>query len=230
MLEALLPAAATVVSTRGDREEPLFREEEQAIADAVEKRRREFVTGRACAHEALERLGIPATPVLPGPRGEPRWPLGIVGSITHCEGYRACALARTEDLASLGIDAEADAPLPDGLLADIALPAERRLLGELAGLRPGCSWDRLLFCVKESIYKAWFPLTETWLGFEDAVVTIDPERGRFSARLLVPTPADAGRDLSHLTGRWSARDGLLLAAVTVPVIATGDLGRSGSPE
>jgi 4'-phosphopantetheinyl transferase EntD len=230
MLEALLPPTAIVVSTATDREESLFQEEEQVIADSVEKRRREFVTGRACAHEALERLGVAPTPVLPGRKGEPRWPAGVVGSITHCEGYRACALARVEDLASLGIDAEPDGPLPAGLLSDIALPSERRWIGATAGLRPECNWDRLLFCVKESIYKAWFPLTEAWLGFEDAVVTIDPRRGTFFARLLVPTPSTAGRDLTRLTGRWSARDGLLFAAVAVPAAATGDLGRSGLPE
>lgn len=215
MLEALLPPTAVVVSTRTDREGPLFAEEERVVADAVEKRRREFVTGRACAHEALELLGVPAAPVPAGPKGEPRWPAGVVGSITHCDGYRACALSRAEDLASLGVDAEPDLPLPAGLLADIALPAERRRLAELAAAMPGCNWDRLLFCVKESIYKAWFPLTEAWLGFEDAAVTIDPGRGTFAARLLVPTPARAERDLGPLSGRWSACDGLLFAAVTV---------------
>ncbi len=230
MLEALLPSAAIVVSTRTDREERLFPEEEQAIAGAVEKRRREFAGGRACAHEALERLGVAATPVLPGPKGEPRWPAGVVGSITHCEGYRACALARVSDLASLGIDAEPDRPLPHGVLPDIALPAERRWIAALAAERPDCHWDRLLFCIKESIYKAWFPLTAAWLGFEDAVVSIDPEQGTFAARLLVPTPATAGRDLTRLAGRWSARDGLLLAALALPAAAGRDLSRSGLPE
>jgi 4'-phosphopantetheinyl transferase EntD len=215
MLESLLPPTAVVVSTRTDREGALFAEEEQVVADSVEKRRREFVTGRTCAHEALELLGVPAAPVLPGPKGEPRWPAGVVGSITHCDGYRACALSRARDHASLGVDAEPDRPLPAGLLADIALPAERRRLAELDGALPGGNWDRLLFCIKESIYKAWFPLTEIWLGFEDAAVTIDPGRGTFGARLLVPTPAKAGRDLSALSGRWSARDGLLFATVAV---------------
>ena len=58
------------------------------------------------------------------------------------------------------------------------------------------SWDRLLFSTKESVYKAWFPLAERWLGFEDARVTIDRDRGSFAARLLVPGPRLDGRELS----------------------------------
>jgi 4'-phosphopantetheinyl transferase EntD len=26
----------------------------------------------------------------------------------------------------------------------------------------------MLFCVKESVYEAWFPLTHRWLGFGEA--------------------------------------------------------------
>ena len=60
----------------------------------------------------------------PGAKREPLWPAGVVGSITHCDGYRAAAVARATDLATVGIDAEPHEPLPDGVLAAIALPAE----------------------------------------------------------------------------------------------------------
>lgn len=77
--------------------------------------------------------------------------------MTHCDGYGAAALVRLTDLASLGIDAEPDGPLPDGVLESIALPAEVALLRRLGGARPGVHWDRLLFSAKESVYKAWYP-------------------------------------------------------------------------
>ena len=131
LLEGLLPAAAVVVETREDRLNiELFPEEEQALGRAVEKRRREFITGRACAREALGRLGLPPAPIGSGAHGEPLWPAGVVGSITHCEGYRACAVARASDLGALGIDAEVDAPLPTGVWEAIAHGAERDLIGE----------------------------------------------------------------------------------------------------
>jgi enterobactin synthetase component D / holo-[acyl-carrier protein] synthase len=219
VLERILPSATVVVATTGDLEASLFPEEAAALGRPVEKRRREFVTARACARRALAQLGLPERAVPSGPRGEPVWPDGVVGSITHCAGYRACALARAEDVVTIGVDAELDAPLPAGLLPDVALPEERRRLGALAAADPLVSWDRLLFSIKESIYKAWFPLARQWLGFEDAAVTIDPQRGTFSAQLLVPGPTVRGAVLDGFAGRWLAEDGLLLAAVALPARA-----------
>ena len=217
MLEEILPAGTAVAEVRGDvADAVLFPEEEEAIGRAVEKRRREFRTGRACARMALAQLGIEPQGIASGPRGAPQWPAGVVGSISHCEGYRACALGRKADMLTIGIDAEPDAALPDGVLGDIALPEERRLLEELATEEPGVSWDRLLFSAKESVYKAWFPLTGRWLGFEDASLAIDRRRRSFSARLLVPGPTAGGLELSGFSGRWSVRDGIVLTAIALP--------------
>lgn len=213
MLERILPAGVAVVATHEDIDAPLHPEEEAVVARAVEKRRREFVTVRACAREAMAQLGRPPQAIPSGPRGEPLWPAGIVGSITHCDGYRAAALARAEDLMTLGVDAEPNRPLPDGLLGDIALPEEREQLRDLAREAPGVHWDRLLFSIKESIYKAWFPLAERWLGFEDAAVEIDRPGGSFSARLLVPGPVLQGGELGGFRGRWLVEGGLVLAAI-----------------
>jgi 4'-phosphopantetheinyl transferase EntD len=216
VLERILPANARVVARRDDLDAPLYPEEESVVARAVEKRRREFTTARACAHEALAQLGHAHQAIPSGPKGEPLWPAGIVGSITHCDGYRACALARADDLATLGVDAEPNQPLPDGLLGDIALPEEREWLRHLAGQAPGTHWDRLLFSIKESVYKAWFPLAERWLGFEDAVVSLDRGRGSFSAHLLVPGPRFGGAELRGFQGNWLVADGLVLAAIALP--------------
>lgn len=216
MLERILPAAATIVATAGERDVELFPEEEVAVGNAVEKRRREFVTARACAREALARLGLPAQPVPAGARGEPLWPAGVVGSITHCAGYRACAVAPASELLTVGVDAEVGEPLPAGLIGDVALPEERRWIERASAEDPAVNWDRLLFSIKESIYKAWFPLARSWLGFEDASVTIDRAGGTFSAHLLVPGPTLRGRKLDGFSGRWLAADGLLLSAIALP--------------
>jgi 4'-phosphopantetheinyl transferase EntD len=216
VLERILPAGVAVVSTRDDRDVSLYPEEEAAVERAVEKRRREFTTARACAHEALAQLGHPEQTVPAGPKGEPLWPEGIVGSITHCDGYRACAVARAEELVTVGVDAEPNQPLPEGLLGDIALPEEQGPLRDLSSRMPGTHWDRLLFSVKESIYKAWFPLAERWLGFEDAVVSIDLQRGSFSASLLVSGPLVNGVELRGFEGRWLVADGLVMAAIALP--------------
>jgi 4'-phosphopantetheinyl transferase EntD len=216
VLEQLLPEVAAVVSARQDREVELFPAEQEALGQAVEKRRREFITARACARDALGRLGIAPQPIPSGSRGEPVWPGGVVGSITHCAGYRACAVALDRDLTTIGIDAELAEPLPAGLIGDIALPEERRWIERLTAEDPGTCWDRLLFSIKESIYKAWFPLARSWLGFEDASVGIDPERGTFAAHLLVPGPTLNGRHLDGFSGTWMVAEGLVLSAIAVP--------------
>jgi 4'-phosphopantetheinyl transferase EntD len=216
MLERILPPSAVVRETRGELEAALYPEEEAIVERAVAKRRKEFTTARACAREALAELGKPPGAILSGTKGEPLWPPGIVGAITHCEGYRACALARSNELRSIGVDAEPDLPLPSGLLGDIALPEEREQLRELAQRAPATHWDRLLFSIKESVYKAWFPLTESWLGFEDATISIDLAKQSFSARLLVPGPLIDGGELGGFSGRWLADEGLVAAAIALP--------------
>lgn len=213
MIEAILPPGVVAAEARDDgAAAELHPEEERLLERAVEKRRREFATGRACAREALERLGVAPGPILRGERGEPLWPVGAIGSITHCHGYRGCAVARAGELLALGIDAEPHEPLPEPLIGDVAGAAEIAQLGALARSDPSVHWDRLLFCAKEAVYKAWFPLAERWLGFEDALLTIDPRAGAFSARLLVPGPLVAGAELRGFEGRWLRGDGLLLAA------------------
>jgi len=217
MIEQILPAEVASAEAFDDAAPAgLFPEEEAAVARAVAKRRSEFATGRACARAALARLGLPPAPIVPGERGAPRWPAGVAGSITHCAGYRAAAVARVGDVVSLGLDAEPNDVLPEGVLDHISLEQERAGLAGLGAAGPGVCWDRLLFCAKESVYKAWFPLTGRWLGFEQAVITFEPGAGTFAADLLEPGPVLDGRPLTRFTGRWLARDGLLLAAIAVP--------------
>ena len=215
MLELLLPPGVFVAATRAEIEAPLFREEELAVRSAVEGRRREFTTGRACAREALAGLGLPLTAIPADPSGAPRWPAAIVGSITHCMGYRAAAVGRAVDFDALGIDAEPNLRLPPGVLGAIALPAERERVRQLLREAPGPCWDRLLFSAKEAVFKAWFPLTGDRLDFEDAEVAFDVGEGRFSARLRAPCRGPEGGRRS-LAGRWGVGAGLLATAIALP--------------
>ena len=191
-------------------------EEEPLIARSVPKRRNEFVTVRHCARVAMEQLGVPPSPILKGEKGEPQWPRGVVGSLTHCEGYRAAVVGRSEVARSVGIDAEPHGVLPDRVLEAISLPDERR---EIAALPGGLHWDRILFCAKEATYKAWFPLTQRWLGFEDAHISFevdsDGSAGSFVSRILIDPAARSGPPLTELSGRWTVAGGLALTAIVL---------------
>lgn len=217
MIEEILPAAVSSAEAFADPPDALlFPDEEALVARAVEKRRREFATGRRCARAALGGLGIPPVPILAGERGMPRWPPGVVGSITHCPGYRAAAVARNRDLAAIGVDAEPNEALPQGVLDAVTLAGERARLPDLAVADPGICWDRLLFSAKESVYKAWFPLARCWLGFDDADITIGAAGGTFEVRLSVPAHRAGGCPLTGFAGRWLVRKGLIVTTVSIP--------------
>jgi 4'-phosphopantetheinyl transferase EntD len=215
LFDSLLPEGIAVAATRVEIEAQLFPEEEAALRRAVGSRCREFTTGRACARTALARLGLPgqAIPVAPG--GAPRWPRGVVGGITHCPGYRAAAVGRMGEFEAIGIDAEPKRSLPDGALGAIALPVERGRVRQLLREAPNVSWDRLLFSVKEAVYKTWFPLTGAKLGFEEAEVEFDLGADSFSVRLRVRDPARGG-DRPLLFGRWATGGGVLATAIALP--------------
>jgi 4'-phosphopantetheinyl transferase EntD len=95
VLASLLPPEVAVEEVFGDPEDAvLLPGEEAVVARAVDKRRREYTTTRHLARAALSRLGLPPVAIATGGNREPLWPAGIVGSITHCDGYRAVAVAR----------------------------------------------------------------------------------------------------------------------------------------
>ncbi|MFJ6694605.1 4'-phosphopantetheinyl transferase [Streptomyces sp. NPDC091272] len=216
MIEQLLSGPVVALDSFTDTgDDELFPEERAAVATAGAGRRREFTTVRHCARAALGGLGLPPVPLLPDAHGAPRWPDGVVGSMTHCRGYRAAAVARRGEVRSLGIDAEPHRPLRDGVLETVSVPGERERHAALARLHPAVCWDRLLFCAKEAVYKAWFPLTRTWLDFSDVRVTFDPAAGRFAAEVRDEVARGAQDAPASYTGRWTAGADLLLTAVVV---------------
>jgi 4'-phosphopantetheinyl transferase EntD len=164
----------------------------------------------------LGELGFPPVPILKGEKGEPCWPDGVVGSLTHCAGYRGAVVGREGAVRSVGVDAEPHDVLPDGVLDAISLPAER---AELAALPSGVHWDRILFCAKEATYKAWFPLTKRWLGFEDAHIIFGVDdsgsAGSFESTILIDGATLSGPPLSTLAGRWSVDRELVLTAIAL---------------
>lgn len=226
-MHALVPPSVTLVETECDVPTMLYPAEQSYIAAAVEKRRAEFTTVRYCAGRALRELGLERPVMVPGRHGEPAWPDGVVGSMTHCQGYRAAAVALVRDAAAVGIDAEPNAPLPRDVLAMVASSHEAEHVRAMCEKCPDVAFDRLLFSIKESIYKAWFPAKRTWLGFHDAEVEIDAE-GVFRVRLLIPE-AHRGR----IQGAWRVRDGILRSALVLRARSSWSrkaAGRAAEPE
>jgi 4'-phosphopantetheinyl transferase EntD len=130
--------------------------------------------------------------------------------MTHCHGYRSAAVARAGPLRTIGLDAEPAQALPAKVLARIALPAELATVTELAATDPTTAFDRVLFCAKEAVFKAWYPLTRTGLGFSGAEITLRPAGG-LEIIFRCETPVEV-RNLTW-SGRWGIEGGLTLVGV-----------------
>jgi len=173
-------------------EADLFPMEVEAITSAVPARRAEFAAGRAAAREALGRrvvipMGVDRAPV---------WPAGIAGSITHAGGWASAAVSA--GAAGIGLDLEVDQPLPREIIDTVMRPVER---GDA----------RVIFCVKEAVYKAVYPQVRQIFGFEVLSVVVEGEA--FSARFTEAMPPFARGDV--LRGRVSRGGGFILAGVVL---------------
>jgi 4'-phosphopantetheinyl transferase EntD len=131
-------------------------------------------------------------------------------------------VALSHRLCAIGIDAEPHAELSDATLDLVLRDEERARMKSLAAARPNRHWDRVHFCAKEAVYKAWFSLTRRWLEFEDVSITFDLA-GTFSARIDVSEPVAMGVDLSRLGGRWAIGSGLVVAATWVHARPAGSV-------
>ena len=125
---------------------------------------------RWIAHRLLADIGITDVAIMRAPSGAPVWPDGIIGSLAHDDDMAVAAVAPVGGIVSLGIDVEPAEPLPDDIFAIVATGADRIGAADprLAG--------RILFCAKEAVYKAAFPLDREVLGYEDIAVDLDAGR------------------------------------------------------
>ena len=209
----LFSNAVAVAETRAELvdESVLWPAERDAQGQVVSGRWWDWVMGRRCARLALTELGVAPVPILVGTKREPLWPGGVVGAITHTRGFAAAAVARSPEVAGVGLDAEPDEPLPDGVLGRIANPDERRWAGGVHPTGVGVAHPaRLVFSAKETIYKVWYPLARTWLGFEDAHLEFDADTKTFVARISIDGP------FSTVTGRYGSVGGVLLTTIEMP--------------
>lgn len=212
MLEGLFPEdVATAWGDPVEASEPLFPEEEALVARAVPKRQREFQKGRECARRALAELGVPRVVLLAGKSREPLWPEPVVGSITHTNGLCVAAVARSSSYAGLGIDAEPAEPLAADIAKRVCTSAEVESFGANDALDRD-TVPRLVFSAKESVYKCLFPITRTFLGFED--VRVELGDGIFHVEVLAKAVA-SHRAAAHLVGRWLKTSTHLVTAVWV---------------
>jgi 4'-phosphopantetheinyl transferase EntD len=181
----------------------------------------EFTAGRWCAHRALQRLGCPEAAIGTGPHGEPCWPEGFTGSITHKAGAAVAVAALAP--AAIGIDLEQTAALPLLIRHRVLLPAEPDLPQRFPVSAPAA--ERIVFSAKEAYYK-WHHSAHGGPrrpGFADVRIRLhagdrpldrgQPARGMLHATpIATPTPAPA-LAVPPAVGAWICGPRWILAAV-----------------
>ena len=218
-LQSLFPGGVIAAELQGNAPPELLTEPElQSIRHCADKRIQDFAAGRACARLALHELGITGFSLLSAQDRQPIWPPGVVGSITHTEGYRAAVVARRADVSAIGIDCESIEAVTEEIWARICTAAELHRLRELPPAERK-RYAALCFAAKEAFYKCQYPVTGRWVGFED--VALEPlawpaAEGGFRLR---PQSSVELRplDLTRLRMRFQFRDRWVIAGIAAPV-------------
>jgi len=183
---------------------------------AVAKRQAEHLAGRVCAREALRRVtGIASVPAVGADRA-PQWPAQVSGSITHGQQWAAAIVAPRQHWQGLGLDVEQQLSCEraERLAGEILTAAEMQRLEGLAAQER--AWRiSLTFSLKESLFKALYPLVLTRFYFHEAeLLSIDAPQRTATLRLLQSLGPDwpAG---SQLTGLYSRVADRLLSLVPI---------------
>ncbi len=189
---------------------PIQAEEARYVANAMARRRHEFLVGRACAHAALAAMGCDAGAIAVGAHREPLWPTGVVGSIAHGGDWAGAVVAPAEQARGLGLDIEPVEPsVPPGVEHLVLTAAER---GRLPTDEPQARLQaKVTFMAKECVYKALYPSTGWFLEHSDIDIDLDLAAGRWSAALAEQFALDG----PPLSGRFEIIDDHLVTAILV---------------
>jgi 4'-phosphopantetheinyl transferase EntD len=151
------------------------------IASAAPPRRREFLAGRLIARMLSDQLGLPPAPLRRADDRSPVWPADRVGSLSHCDTLCAAAIGTSHAIRSVGIDIETIGRVEPKLWPTLFTEHEAGYFRSLPPERVALE-TTLFFSAKESFYKCQYPLTQSWVGFQDVEVA------RTGEQLLAITP------------------------------------------
>ncbi|WP_152612064.1 4'-phosphopantetheinyl transferase family protein [Ruegeria sp. ANG-S4] len=152
-------------------EDTLRPEEMPSMVRAVEKCTLEFTSGRVAARQAMLDMGHAPKAVLMAPDCSPIWSDCLVVSTTYSDDVCIAVVTQSSSGRSVGIDIEPGTPLDPDLEDVICPPSERAWLDAHCEERCG-HLAKQVFCMKESFYKALYPLTGQVLRLEEVEVRL----------------------------------------------------------
>lgn len=154
----------------------------ETLKNAVIKRKAEFLAGRHCAQQALSLLGVQHSTIGIGKLKNPLWPKGIKGSISHCSDVAVAVVSHAPHVLGIGIDIEEqiEEDMIEQVGTYVLLNDEKQLLQQKT--MTTVQVFTLIFSMKESFFKAAFPLVKSYFDF-DAVTVLDIDHNKVRFKL-----------------------------------------------
>jgi 4'-phosphopantetheinyl transferase EntD len=139
----------------------------ESVARSANRRRAGFFFGRLAASMALSECDFAHCDVSIGAAGEPVFPEGWVGSITHTDALAGAVVLPTESWNGLGIDIESPIrpELLDHVEGTVLSTKEQEVLSSGSAF-PRSVLVALVFSAKESFYKAISKVAGRFLDFD----------------------------------------------------------------
>jgi len=189
--------------------------EQAVVRHAAAKRQHEFAGGRGAARKAMSALGLTPREIPQQTDRSPKWPTGVVGSISHCDTACISVVAQASGMVTIGIDIEEATPLDEDLVDLICLPREIEWLNQQQAQKR-LLLAKLIFSAKEAAYKCQYPLSRILFGFEGFHIKLNLSRETFTATFQTPAlPFGPG---NKLIGRYMIESGFILSAVWIKAV------------
>lgn len=158
----------------------------QRLQKAAPGRIEEYLGGRYCAFMAAKAIGITLSELEMSKTRAPIWPDDLVGSISHTKDFVISAVSSSNELLSIGIDAEKiiSCQRRESVQKLILRGEDKELLAKFDPKLREVLFT-LIFSAKESLYKLLFPFCQCYFDFQEAFLTnIDLDTNSFIIKLI----------------------------------------------
>jgi enterobactin synthetase component D / holo-[acyl-carrier protein] synthase len=174
------PQTAIFFAKMAPEDHVLYPQESALTLKMSDKRLQDFRSSRYCAKNALKKLKIENFPLLCDDTRAPQWPVCVVGSISHCIGMCIVIASKCPQIKGFGVDVELASPLDEDLLKLVCTPEEISALNIMGNPR---QLAKLIFSIKESVFKCLFPLFRKWIGFKDVTIALNLANNTYEVSL-----------------------------------------------
>jgi 4'-phosphopantetheinyl transferase EntD len=177
-----------VLSVLSDYRAALLPDELGIAREMTLQRSLEFASGRHVARLALTAIGQPPASIPIGTGGEPIFPDGVVGSLSHTSRHAGALVSRANRHASVGVDV-GDARTLGTAAVRLMTTAEIALVTAKGWASTEAQAQNMVFGAKEALFKCQYPFTQKRdLDFDEVTLVAGNQPAGLSAQLASAEP------------------------------------------